>query len=80
MRCSLNLLASMIILAAPAAGLAQSRFNVGTSLSQEEIKTFDFMIGRRDRDFLLGTEPPGKARISLRSGALSATGRMEKGG
>src|SRR5262245_54926208 len=51
MRCiALNLLASVImsatILAAPATGLAQSpRFNVGTPLSQEEIKSFDFMIG-----------------------------------
>jgi len=54
MRCSLNLLASMIILAAPAAGLAQSRFNVGTSLSQEEIKTFDFMIGPEGQGL-----PPG---------------------
>ena len=46
MRCSLNLLAAVMILAAPAAGLAQSpRFNVGTPLSQEEIKSFDFMIG-----------------------------------
>jgi S-disulfanyl-L-cysteine oxidoreductase SoxD len=46
MRCShLSLLASVLILAAPAA-LAQSpRFNVGTPLSQDEIKSFDFMIG-----------------------------------
>ena len=35
-----------MILAAPATGLAQSpKFNVGTPLSQEEIKGFDFMIG-----------------------------------
>src|SRR5882757_5126117 len=46
MRCSLSLIASAMILAAPATGLAQSpRFNVGTPLSQEEIKGFDFMIG-----------------------------------
>ena len=46
MRCSLSLLASAMILAAPAAGLAQSpKYNVGTPLSQEEIKSFDFMIG-----------------------------------
>src|SRR5205085_9454229 len=46
MRCSLSLLASAMILAAPATGLAQSpKFNVGTPLSQEEIKGFDFMIG-----------------------------------
>jgi S-disulfanyl-L-cysteine oxidoreductase SoxD len=46
MRCSLSLLASAMILAAPATGLAQSpKFNVGTPLSQEEIKSFDFMIG-----------------------------------
>src|ERR1700739_4454906 len=47
MRCtSLSLIASLMILAAPATGLAQSpRLNVGTPLSQEEIKSFDFMIG-----------------------------------
>jgi cytochrome c len=43
---SLSLIASLMILAAPATGLAQSqKFNVGTPLSQEEIKSFDFMIG-----------------------------------
>jgi hypothetical protein len=43
---SLNLIVSVIIPAAPATGLAQSpKFNVGTPLSQEEIKSFDFMIG-----------------------------------
>jgi S-disulfanyl-L-cysteine oxidoreductase SoxD len=47
MRCtSLSLVASVMILAAPATGLAQSpKLNVGTPLSQEEIKSFDFMIG-----------------------------------
>jgi len=46
MRCTLSLLASAMILAAPAAGLAQApKFNVGTPLSQEEIKKFDFLIG-----------------------------------
>jgi cytochrome c len=46
MRCSLKLLVSAIILAAPAVGLAQSpTFNVGTPLGQEEIQKFDFMIG-----------------------------------
>jgi S-disulfanyl-L-cysteine oxidoreductase SoxD len=55
MRCSLSLLASVIILAAPAAGLAQSpTFNVGTPLSQEEIKSFDFMLGPEGKEL-----PPG---------------------
>jgi S-disulfanyl-L-cysteine oxidoreductase SoxD len=47
MRCtSLSLIASVMILAAPATGLAQSpRMGVGTPLSQDEIKSFDFMIG-----------------------------------
>jgi len=57
MRCiALNLLASVMILAAPATGLAQSpRFNVGTPLSQEEIKSFDFMIGPEGQAL-----PPGR--------------------
>jgi S-disulfanyl-L-cysteine oxidoreductase SoxD len=47
MRCTLlNLLVPVMLLAAPAAGLAQSpKLNVGTPLSQEEIQKFDFMIG-----------------------------------
>ena len=46
MRCSVSLLASAMILAAPALGLAQSpAYNVGTPLSQDEIQKFDFMIG-----------------------------------
>lgn len=47
MRCtSLSLIASAMILASPAAVLAQApTFNVGKPLSQEEIKSFDFMIG-----------------------------------
>jgi S-disulfanyl-L-cysteine oxidoreductase SoxD len=46
MRCSVSLLASVMILTAPAVGLAQSpKYNVGTPLSQEEISGFDFMIG-----------------------------------
>ena len=46
MRCSASLLASVMILAAPTLGLAQSpAYNVGKPLSQEEIKGFDFMIG-----------------------------------
>jgi mono/diheme cytochrome c family protein len=55
MRCSLNLLVpAMIVLAAPAAGLAQSRYNVGTPLSQEEIRSFDFMLGPEGKEL-----PPG---------------------
>ncbi len=55
MRCTLSLLASVMILAAPAAGLAQSpRYNVGTPLSQEEIKSFDFMIGPQGQELPAG--------------------------
>ena len=54
MRCSANLLATVMILAAPTAGLAQSRLNVGTPLSQDEVKSFDFMIGPEGQQL-----PPG---------------------
>ena len=55
MRCSLNVLVTvMVILAAPAAGLAQSRYNVGTPLSQQEIRSFDFMLGPDGKEL-----PPG---------------------
>jgi S-disulfanyl-L-cysteine oxidoreductase SoxD len=56
MRCSLKLLLPLLILAAPAAGLAQSpRFNVGTPLSQDEIKSFDFMIGPEGKELPAGS-------------------------
>jgi len=56
MRCSLSLLVPvMIVLAAPAAGLAQSRYNVGTPLSQDEIRSFDFMLGPEGKEL-----PPGR--------------------
>ncbi len=56
MRCSLNLLVPVMILAAPVAGLAQSRtYNVGTPLSQEEIRGFDFIVGPEGKEL-----PPGR--------------------
>jgi len=56
MRCTRSLLASAIILAAPAVGLAQSpKFNVGTPLSQDEIKRFDFMIGPQGQGLPAGS-------------------------
>jgi len=55
MRCSVSLLASAIILAAPAVGLAQSpKYNVGTPLSQEEVRSFDFMIGPQGQQLPAG--------------------------
>jgi cytochrome c len=39
---------------APVSGFAQSRLNVGTPLSQDEIKRFDFMIGPEGKEL-----PPG---------------------
>jgi S-disulfanyl-L-cysteine oxidoreductase SoxD len=54
MRCS-NLLAAAVILAVPAVGLAQSpKFNVGTPLSQDDIKSFDFMIGPEGKELPAG--------------------------
>ncbi len=56
MRCSLNLLVSVMILGAAVAGLAQSRtYNLGTPLSQEEIRAFDFMVGPEGKEL-----PPGR--------------------
>ena len=56
MRCSLKLLVPAIILAAPAVALAQSqpRLNLGTPLSQEEIKSFDFMLGPDGKELPAG--------------------------
>ena len=56
MRCTLRLLVPLMLLAAPAAGLAQSpKYNVGTPLSQEEIKSFDFLIGPQGQELPAGS-------------------------
>jgi cytochrome c len=57
MRCSLNLLLPVMILAAaPMAALAQApNYNVGKPLSQDEIRSFDFMIGPQGQQL-----PPGR--------------------
>jgi S-disulfanyl-L-cysteine oxidoreductase SoxD len=71
MRCSLNLLVPLMILAAPAAGLAQSpKHNVGTPLSQEEIRGFDFMIGPEGQQL-----PPGSG--TAKEGAVIFAKRCE---
>src|SRR5207247_4552812 len=56
MRCSLHLLVPVPVLAASVMGLAQSRpYNLGTPLSQEEIRGFDFMVGPEGKEL-----PPGR--------------------
>jgi S-disulfanyl-L-cysteine oxidoreductase SoxD len=71
MRCSLNLLVSVMILAIPSVGLAQSpKFNVGTPLSQEEIRSFDFMVGPQGKEL-----PPGHG--SAKEGAPVFAKRCE---
>jgi cytochrome c len=67
----------VIFLAAPAVALAQSRFNVGTPLSQQEIRGFDFMIGPDGKEL-----PPGHGSPKEGSAVFAkrcATGRMAKG-
>ena len=70
MRCSLKLLVPVIILAAPAVALAQSqpRLNIGTPLSQDEIKSFDFMIGPQGQQLPAGrgTAKEGEAIFAKR--------------
>jgi mono/diheme cytochrome c family protein len=57
MGCSLNfLLPVMILAAAPAVGLAQSpKYNVGKPLGQDEIQSFDFMIGPQGQGLPAGS-------------------------
>ena len=56
MRCSLNLLVALTVLATCTPALAQSRtYNLGTTLSQEEIRGFDFMIGPAGKELPPGT-------------------------
>jgi len=71
MRCSLNLLVSVMILAASGAALAQSpTYNVGTPLSQEEIRDFDFMLGPEGKEL-----PPGRG--TAKEGAAVFAKRCE---
>lgn len=71
MRCSLSLLASAAILIGSSAGFAQSpRFNVGTPLSQDDIKSFDFMIGPQGQEL-----PPGHG--TAKEGAVVFAKRCE---
>ena len=63
MSCSLKLLAPLLLLAVPAAGLAQSpKLNLGAPLSQEQIRSFDFMIGPEGKEL-----PPGHGTAKARS-------------
>ena len=71
MRCSLKALLPLMLLAAPATGLAQSpKINVGTPLSQEDIKKFDFMIGPQGQQL-----PPGQG--TAKEGAVIFAKRCE---
>ena len=71
MRCSLNLLVSVMMLAASGAALAQSpTYNVGTPLSQEEIRDFDFMLGPEGKEL-----PPGRG--TAKEGAVIYAKRCE---
>ncbi len=59
MRCFLNLLVAVAILAAAVVGLAQSRpYNLGTPLSQDEIRSFDGEGGAAQRLVLGGPGNP----------------------
>ncbi len=59
MRCSLKLLVPLMILSIPAAATAQSpKYGVGTPLSQEEIRSFDFTVGPEGKEL-----PPGRGTV-----------------
>jgi cytochrome c len=80
MRCSLSLLASVIILAAPAVGLAQSRYNVGTPLSQEEVKKFDFMLGPEGKELPPGHGTSKEGAVVFANRCAVCHGQNGKGG
>ena len=82
MRCSLNLLLPVIILAAPAVALAQSqpRFNVGTPLSQQEIKSFDFMIGPEGKELPAGHGNPKEGAAIFAKRCQVCHGQNGQGG
>ena len=82
MRCSLSLLVSLIVLAAPTAGLAQSqpRLNVGTPLGQEEIKSFDFMIGPQGQQLPPGHGTAAEGAVIFASRCAVCHGQNGQGG
>ena len=82
MRCSLRLLVPVIILAAPAVALAQSqpRFNLGTPLSQEEIKSFDFMIGPEGMELPHGHGSPMEGAALFANRCQVCHGQNGEGG
>jgi len=55
MRCSLKFLVPLMLLVAPAAGQTPSKFNVGTPVTPEEIKSFDFLIGPQGQGLPAGS-------------------------
>ena len=82
MRCSLRLFVPVIILAAPAVALAQSqsRFNVGTPLSQQEIKGFDIMIGPEGAELPQGHGSPKEGAAIFAKRCQVCHGQNGEGG
>src|SRR5213080_3102757 len=80
MRCTLSLLASLMILAAPAAGLAQSpKYNVGTPLGQDEVKSFDFMIGPEGKELPAGRGTAKEGAVIFEKRCAVCHGRNGEG-
>ena len=82
MRYSLNFLVPLIILAAPVAGLAQSRaYSMWAGpRPRKRSGAWASSSARRGKNFLLDVEPPRKVRSSMRSSARPATGRTGREG
>jgi cytochrome c len=82
MRCSLKVLVPAIVLAAPAVALGQSqpRFNVGTPLSQQEIKSFDYMIGPEGTELPVGHGSPKEGAAIFAKRCQVCHGQNGEGG
>jgi cytochrome c len=70
------------MLAAPAVALAQSqqRLNLGTPLSQEEIKSFDFMIGPDGKELPPGRGTPKEGAAVFAKRCQACHGQNGEGG
>ena len=76
MRYSSSLLAAVIILSACAAAVAQGRtYQLGTTPSQEEIKTRDIAISPSEKNCRREVAPPKKAQRFLRRSAQRVMGQ-----
>ena len=81
MRCSLNLLVPLMILAGSVAGLAQSRtYNLGTTPSLEEIRSLGVIVGPEGKELPAGSGTAKEGAEIYAKQCAACHGRNAEGG